>query len=382
MYWGIVILLFSAGYAGLMFLYLVKWRQVPEVTPLDSVDGDDLPFISIIVPARNEEENIEACVNSLLDQEYPQSRFEIIIVDDHSDDRTAEISMAYADNVVSTIKLSEINFSGHEQAFKKRGIEVGVNASKGSIIVTTDADCTHSRRWLRVISNAFLKPDTDMVTGPVLFRYDKSIFQKFQALDFLGMAGITAASLEMGMYNLANGANLAFRKAAFERVEGYRGIDNKASGDDMLLIYKIAGKKKDKVKYLKSEDAAVFTRPAAGLREFIHQRLRWTSKSFSYQDRRITLILAFVYLVNAALPISLILYFLTGSGEYLFMLALQFVIMSLSDVVLLNDITLYFRRRDLLKTFLPSQLLHVVYIVVIGLAGNIVNYDWKGRRLR
>ena len=254
--------------------------------------------------------------------------------------------------------------------------------STGEIIITTDADCEHERNWIDTIVREFEEKNWNMISAPVLFKHNNSLFQKFQALDFIGMIGITAASINAGMYNLANGANLAFRKRVFNSVNGYEGIDQKASGDDMLLIYKFAQIDAKKVAFLKSKDAVVYTQPASNLSDFIQQRLRWTSKSFSYQDQRITLILAFVYLTNVLLLINLFGGLIYGSTFLLGLFGLQFTFMSLVDFVFLSHACAYFNKKELLPSFLPSQVMHVLYIVVIGLLGNIVKYNWKGRKLR
>jgi cellulose synthase/poly-beta-1,6-N-acetylglucosamine synthase-like glycosyltransferase len=306
--------------------------------------------------------------------------FEVIVVDDHSTDDTAGLVKGLAKEGIRLVKLSDLQLDIGEVAYKKRAIEEGVRQSRGEIIVTTDADCRHHPGWLQTIADAFTG-DTNMVSGPVLFDYDDSVFQQFQALDFIGMIGITAASLQLGMFNLANGANLAFRRQVFNEVKGYAGIDSRASGDDMLLIYKFAQKDPASIRFLKSTSAVVYTRPAAGLQEFIQQRLRWTSKSFSYQDKRITWILAFVYLANILYPFLLISAILTGDVLLYLLLAFQVLCMFTVDFLFLKRVTAFFGRQKLMRSFISSQLLHIVYIIVIGMLGNLVKYRWKGRKL-
>jgi len=376
----IIVFVFTAAYAILIGIYYRAWNDLPAHYSSQQKGGRN--FISVIIPARDEAENIEKCVRSVVGQNYPADLFEIIIADDHSEDETAGIVESLGIDNVRVVKMADIPLEAGEVAYKKRAIETGVAQCKGSIVVTTDADCSHHINWLATIDNAFQSTGANILSGPVLFESVKSIFQAFQAWDFIGMIGITAASLHLGMFNLANGANLAFRKNAFEAVGGYSGIDEKASGDDMLLIYKIAQQNPDKVHFLKSKEAVVTTRPASTLREFIQQRLRWTSKSFSYQDKRITWILAFVYLTNVLLLVSLFTALFTLDATYVLALGLQFVFMSLVDVTFLKKVTRFFDRSELLIYFFPSQFLHVIYIVVIGLLGNVVKYDWKGRKLK
>ena len=376
-----IVIVFLIGYVFLIALYYRSWNALEGFS---LTNGDDQHiFLSIIIPARNEADSIEMCIRSILDQDYyDANRREIIVVDDHSTDATALVVEALNLTSVRVIKLAEMPIKEGEVAYKKRAIEIGVAHSHGDVIVTTDADCHHHPKWLRSINAAFVQGDIDMVSGPVLFDYDQSIFQRFQALDFIGMIGITAASLHLGMFNLANGANLAFRKSVFSNVEGYAGIDRKASGDDMLLIYKFAQQDASRVRFLKSKEACVYTRPAMNLGEFIQQRLRWTSKSFSYQDKRITWILAFVYLVNLIFVINGIAALFSQSPTYHLLFVLQILVLFSVDFLFLKKVSGFFDRKDLLKSFLPSQIVHVAYIVVIGLLGNIVQYKWKGRKLK
>lgn len=369
------------GYAVLIGLYSKAWSALAESDAAAALVASGPLSISVIVPARDEARSIEACVRSVLAQKC-SAPVEIIVVDDHSGDGTADIVEAIGEPAVRVVRMSEVPLRSGEVAYKKRAIETGVEQSRGDVIVTTDADCRHHAGWLESIAGAFAADEVDMVSGPVLFDYDKSIFQRFQALDFLGMIGITAASLQLGMFNLANGANLAFRKSVFLEVNGYSGIDSKASGDDMLLIYKFAMRQPSRIRFLKSPDAVVYTPPATTLDEFIQQRLRWTSKSFSYQDGRITWILAFVYLVNLlylALPIA---WLVSGDPIFALVLGVQVFTLFRADYLFLRKIAAYFDRSELLGAFLPSQFLHIVYILVIGLLGNIVPYQWKGRKLR
>lgn len=377
-------ILFTLGYVLLILAYLRAWRQLPECCPEPQKEGRI--SLSVIVPARDEAGNIGRCIESLAGQTLTRDRFEVLIADDHSTDDTVRIAEEAARDSgwtnVRVLRMSEIPLAVGEVAYKKRAIEMAVREAQGEVVVTTDADCTHHPDWLKSLAAAFEDQPVDMVSGPVVFENDGRFFQTFQALDFLGMIGITAASLKMGMFNLANGANLAFRRNVFLEVGGYSGIDHKASGDDMLLIYKIAQSRPGRVLFLKSPTAVVHTRPAETLSEFVEQRLRWTSKSFSYQDRRITRILAFVYLTNLLLPVLITAAVVSGEPEYLAAFALQFIFMSAVDYTFLREMTGYFDRRLLLRWFWPSQFLHVVYIVVIGLLGNLLPYRWKGRKLR
>lgn len=379
MIYTIIVIAFTLGYMLLIGIYFKVWNRI-KIAPESNSSGK--LFVSVIIPARNESEHIEETIQSILAQNYPAHLFEIIVVDDHSDDDTGAKVASFKNENVHLVSMHKVPLKDGEVAYKKRSIEEGIKICKGEIIITTDADCTHHKGWLKTIVTTFEQQDVNMISGPVLFNYENHWFQKFQALDFLGMIGITAASIEMGMFNLANGANLAYRKSIFNEVNGFKGIDQKASGDDMLLIYKFAQIDASKVLFIKSNKAVVYSNCAPDLDAFIQQRLRWTSKSFSYQDHRITWILAFVYLVNVCLLTSLCLAIFHGSVFYLSLLVGQFLMMSAVDYLFLRKVARFFEREKLLNSFISSQLFHVMYILVIGLLGNIIPYKWKGRKLK
>mgnify|MGYP005666812251 CR=1 FL=1 len=379
MIYTLIILGFTLGYILLISWYYKVWNCIEDNSNLSF---NSKFFVSVVIPARNESEHIQKTIQSILNQSYPSTLFEIIVVDDHSEDNTSILVADMNKDNVQLVSMKDIPLQPGEVAYKKRSIEEGVKVAKGEIIVTTDADCTHHKDWLKTIVSSFEHKKVNMISGPVLFNYENNWFQKFQALDFLGMIGITASSIKLGMFNLANGANLAYRKSVFNQVGGFAGIDKKASGDDMLLIYKFAQVDASKVVFLKSNKAIVYTDCAKNLNEFIQQRLRWTSKSFEYQDKRITYILAFVYLVNVLLFTSLLLALLKMNAYFALLFFAQFTAMSLVDFIFLKKVSEYFDRNKLLKAFVPSQFIHVVYILIIGLLGNIIPYQWKGRNLK
>jgi len=383
-----------------MLIYKSRWNKIIETSELsDSIQT----FVSVIIPARNEAKNIANILNDILQQNYRNDLFEVIVIDDNSEDETYNISLKIAaqNSQIKIYKLNELLQETSIIAYKKRAIEAAVNLAKGSLIITTDADCRVQKNWLKSIATLYETENCKLIAAPVCFQNDISKFDKFQTLDFCGMQAITAASLNLGIFNMANGANLAYEKKAFQEVNGYQNIDEKASGDDMLLVYKIAQQFPDKIKFLKDKDAVVFTEPTKSLNDFLQQRFRWTSKSTSYQDKRITLILGLVYLfvlsiwINAFYFIGKSIYsiaFPTRTLEALIdflpvfmvaiMLIFQLISKSLVDYFFLRSASLFFNRNDLMKSFLTSELLHIWYIPFVGTFGNILQYKWKGRKLK
>ena len=393
--------LLTIFYVSIMWTYKNEWERMEEIHFLSEHPATS---VSVIIPARNEAANIGHLLHDITQQVYPTALTEVIIIDDFSEDGTYDICQQYAKEhtYIKVYKLQDI-IPGNTatEAYKKKAIEAAVQLAKGQLIITTDADCRLQQHWIHSIVSFYEKEKCALIAAPVGYYKEKTRFQHFQALDFCGMQAITGASLNMEMFNMANGANLACEKQAFLEVNGYQDIDKKASGDDMLLVYKIAQRFPEKVRFLKNRAAIVLTEPMHNLHDFLQQRFRWTSKSASYQDKRITLILGLVYLFVSSIWINALLFFgnLLYSSIfpdhtliallnflpvflYLLMLIFQVLCKTIIDYHFLKSSSAFFNRHDLMDTFYSSELLHIWYIPFVGTLGNILHYKWKGRKLR
>ena len=358
-------------YSFLIFYYRAGWQ---ELKPFSQTSHEPSIKISVIIPARNEEENIGTLLSSLEKQNYPSHLFEVIVIDDHSTDNTVTIVNGYS--FAKTIKLELDNIN----SYKKKAIETGIAVASGDLIVTTDADCIVQENWLRTI--AAYKEDTNAVfiTAPVVMENDSTVLQTFQTLDFLVLQGITAASAQKKIHNMCNGANLAYEKKAFFDVNGFTGIDHIASGDDMLLMQKIAQKFPGKISYLLSKDAIVTTKAPKTWKEFFSQRIRWTSKATNYNDIKIFCTLFLVYFLNCAL----LALFITGFWIPFLWLGLVgiLIVKTIIELIFLYPVAGFYDKQKLLRLFPFFQPLHIVYTVIAGWLGVFGSFEWKGRRVK
>ncbi|MEO6405088.1 MAG: glycosyltransferase, partial [Ferruginibacter sp.] len=299
--------LFLAIYCGLLFYYRRAWKAIP--TPPLPFSNSSLPKyqlstkISVIIPARNEAGNLYNLLTSLTHQTYPAALFEVIVVDDYSTDDTANIVKNYPASNIQLISLKEILKDETINSYKKKAIQTGIKHSKGEMIVTTDADCFMGENWLQTIAAFYETNHPEMIVMPVSINCDNSPIEIFQALDFMSLQGITGASVYKKMHSMCNGANLAYTRKAFDKVNGFDGIDNIASGDDMLLMHKISLQYPGGISYLKSKKVIVQTQPMHTVKDFLNQRIRWASKANKYDDKRIMVVLSLVYLLNVCLLI-------------------------------------------------------------------------------
>lgn len=366
-------------YLGLMLLYRKGWLLQPDfVAPSDFKPP---VFFSVIIPARNEAQNIEACVRSIVEGSYPSDLFEIIVVDDHSDDNTAEIVENLNLHNVRCIRLAEyLQENTGIVAYKKLAINTGIEQSEGELIITTDADCIVPVNWLKTVAAIYAVDNPIMIVGPVDFTCDGSVVQVFQSLDFMSMQGITAAAHRLRLGNMSNGANLCFTRVAFNAVHGYRDIDHLASGDDYLLMMKLDKRFPGRISYLKSPAAIVKTPPQPDWASFLQQRIRWASKSAKYDDKKLNTILVFAYVFN----LSFMLLIIAGIFDaFYYKLALGlFIVKVTADIFFLFPVSRFFNKRRQLIAFLLLQPVHIVYIISAGLLGFIGVYSWKGRQVK
>jgi len=265
---------------------------------------------------------------------------------------------------------------------KKKAIEIGIKASRGTLIVTTDADCTMGENWLQEIVNCFEINQPKMIVMPVKINYGKRFIEIFQSLDFMCLQGITGASVQSKFHGMCNGANLAYTKSVFEEVGGFSGIDHIASGDDLLLMHKIAKKYAHEIIYLKSVAVIVKTIPATTVKAFFNQRIRWASKADKYEDKRMLPVLMLVYFFNLCLFIMMALALLKNTQTSINVFLLFIILKTGIELIFLYPVSKFFGERKLLWLFPIFQPFHIVYNVSAGFLGKFGTYNWKGRTVK
>lgn len=369
-----ICLIISACVYVLIVLYLRKgWSKLPYFTS----QSQPSKKVSILIAARNEEENIGRTIECILQQDYPQDLLELIVVDDHSTDRTAEIVRSYAGQGV---KLLQLTVGDKLNSYKKYAITKAIDAASGEIIVTTDADCRMGPKWVKTVMQYFEEHDSYLVSSPVIYSEERSFFEELQTLEFLYLIGLGAAGIGNGNPTTCNGANLAYRRDVFFEMGGFKGIDNLASGDDELFLHKVAEKYAHKIGFCKSRDAVVFTDAKPDLASFISQRKRWASKSTKYKDKKVVALGVAIWLFNLALIGSLVTFFVLLS-QLNWLLLTSFVLKIVVELCFMIPVLRFAQRTELLKYLPFLSVIHTFYLVYIGVAGNTGKYNWKGRKV-
>lgn len=369
------------AYVGLLLYCRKAWIEMPGFSGAATKDI----MVSVIIPARNEAANLYDLLTSLHQQSYPAEQLEIIVVDDYSTDATASIVQNFPVKNIQLISLEAVLGPQKINAYKKKAIETGIAHATGTLILCTDADCSMDPDWVATMVSFQHQEDAVFVAAPVRMAKPRKAIEIFQTLDFMSLQGITGAAVYRNIMSMCNGANLLYENEVFRKVRGFEGIDDIASGDDMLLMHKISKAYAGRVKYLKSRDAIVDTEPVHTVKDFFRQRIRWASKSGKYADNNVSLVLLLVYLLNVLLlliPISLIIlsFYIPVLNYWWPWLALM-LIKTVAELFFLYPVARFFEQEKLLWYFPLAQPFHVCYTVIAGALGLFGSYEWKGRQV-
>jgi cellulose synthase/poly-beta-1,6-N-acetylglucosamine synthase-like glycosyltransferase len=329
------------------------FRNLLKVKKTNS-PGNPGIFISVIVACRNEEKNIPVLLRALNRQNYPANQYEVLIIDDNSEDNTRQIALSSASGI--NLRLLRNSGSG-----KKSALKTGIEAASGDYMLTIDADCLPGKNWIRTFADLFEKSNPDLIIGPVMLSGSKGFFGKFQELEFLSLQAVTAGTAAGKKATMCNGANLAYKKNIYRKFWKNLRFDL-PTGDDMFLLH-AAKQSGAEIVWLESFDAIIETRSSVNIRSFLKQRERWVSKAFSYEDRYTT-ILGIVTFVTILIQTGFTIASFFNS-QYLRVFLAFFVLKSIPDFMLLHNTAKRYGKMPLLKWFIPSQLVYPFYVLIV-----------------
>ena len=337
--------------------------------------------VSVVIAARNEEKNINFILNDLINQTYPGNLYEVIIVNDGSEDQTGEIVDRYLNqySFIKHIKAKTDTKSG--LIAKKNALDQGIQSSRGEIILTTDADCRVNSTWIETMTSYFTD-DVGMVVGFSQLGHPKkqySTFEQLQAVDFLSLMAAAQGSLNLGFPLAASGQNLAYRRKVFFEVNGYQRIKNRISGDDVLLLQLVRKLTNWKIRFVPSAKAFNWTQPEKTVKSFLNQRKRWASNGSVQLKLNFIffLFLSITFLMNAILLIGTPVYFIIYHSAKLPVLCLANKIFI--EFLIICKGTKIYNRTNLIKYFPFWALLQMPYIVFTGILGTFGHFKWKDR---
>ncbi len=357
-------ILIAFFYVGLLVIIYRTKKSETIVKP--SV----LNTFSIVIAARNEEHFIFKCLASITNQNFDKTQFEIIVINDHSTDKTLEIVNQFKIQH-STFKISIIDLANFENINnKKQAITKGINDAIFDYIILTDADCVRGNLWLQSINDFINISASKLIYAPVEFKA-KNIFEKLQALEFAGLVGVGAAAIELKNPNMCSAANLIFEKQVFFEVNGYTDNEHIMTGDDEFLMHKIFKKYPNQVKFLFDKNAIVETGANITLAQLTEQRKRWVSKSTKYENRYITLILIMAYFYNVSMVLNVFFDWHLALNQLVFKMFIE-------GLFLFTMLKFYNKKTFIL--LLPiAEIFHIIYVIIIGIWANFATYKWKER---
>ncbi len=337
---------------------------------------------SLVIPFRNEQENLPALLGSLSKLDYPPDLYEVLFINDGSKDASEEIIKRAMGNIDISIKIFPNKRLSDSP--KKDAISEGIKLSTYNWIVTTDADCEFSRDWLKAldgfIQSGSKKGNTEepkMICGPVLYKSDNRFVHDFQNMDGLSLQAVTVGSFGLERPILCNGANLAYRKDAFYAVNGFIGNDHIASGDDIFLLEKMTKAFPGGVRFLKSKEAIVLTKPQPTWRDVIAQRIRWASKIDQQKNPYSLFLGILVAAVNLAfllIPFAMLFDF-PNSPFYLFL----FLLKIFSDYLLILKSAKFYGKPIPFLEFPPFPIAYSIVVILVFFKGLGGKYTWKDR---
>ncbi len=358
-------------YCLLVFVLLIGWIVVRrQVMPPRQAQG---PSVSLIVALRNEEHNLEELVRNLEGIAYAQDKFEVILINDHSEDQTLSKLTALTRDL-HCVRVLDLPPS---IAGKKGALQYGISHAKFEIIATTDGDCQFSKHWLACIASYYNDDATKMVAGGVKLTGENSFFSRLQKTEFISLVGTTAATIGLGHPVMCNGANLSFRKEIFYEVKGYEDNLNVASGDDEFLMRKIFARYPTGIRFLNYYEAVVSSRAQLTAVALFNQRLRWAGKWKHNSDPLTKLLAVFVLIAQVA--------FLTVIARNIITLdsGITFLILKIFfDGIFLAWVGRFLDRTFDVIAFFALQILHPLYVIAVGVSSLLLSYSWKERNYK
>ncbi|MDF7810882.1 glycosyltransferase [Hymenobacter sp. YC55] len=392
---GLLLLLAPATYAVRMLQFRRAWISAPHLYQATAVPFATVPAehqtnhadlqpeepvqLSVLVAARNEANNLPLLLADLQRQRLAAFKFEVIVVDDHSTDNTAAIVHEAAHHSAFALRLLRLqDLPGPTRTGKKAALQEAIAAARAPWVVCTDADCRVSPDWLLAHCAAH-DADACFVSGPVLLT-GWGLFAELQGLELAGLVASGAAGILLGAPTMCNGANLSYRRASFEAVNGFSGNTHVASGDDEFLLHKLHAAYPAGIRFLKHEQATVSTAAQSTVRQLLRQRVRWASKWQHYRTAAPRRLAVLVLAANVALAAGVLaLPWQPGLGIWT---AAAWVVKLGADMLFLTPVLRFFDRLRWLLWVPVLQLAYAPYALLVGVAGLRGGYEWKGRQVK
>lgn len=356
--------IYSVSIVWLIYgFFKIKEYQKTDLEPKTS--------FTIVVPFRNEKENLPILLESFSNLNYPADLFQVVLVDDSSEEKFQTAGFKFQVSILDNIRISN--------SPKKDAITTAMRHVKTDWIITTDADCIVPQNWLLTFDNYIQENKVSMLAGAVTYTCENSFLDHFQQLDLTSLQGATIGSFGIQRGFMCNGANFAYQKSLFEKLNGFEGNDKIASGDDVFLLQKAIEKFPKEVQYLKAKETIVITKPTEDWKSLFYQRVRWAAKTSSYKSTFGKSLGLIVFFGNLSFVIGFVL-LLFGIWSYPVFVLFVFFKFSIDFVLLF--ITNRFLTKNRIKRLLLSSLLYPFFSSTVALYSLFGSYKWKDRQFK
>lgn len=365
---------------GIFYLGTMLFAFVGFLRNKRGENRDYKPFVSILIAAKNEEECIAVTLEGVLGQDYPRDLYEVVLIDDASTDKTNEIAQSYAEKYPN-LKIIVQNEECPYISRKKFALETGIAQAKGDILLFTDADSIVKPAWVSSMVSCYDKDErVGAVVGFVsLPKPEKfSVAMRIQELDYIGLSSFAEGFLGMGISANPNGNNLSYRKKLFYEVGGFKDVAHSRSGDDDLLLDKVAHYTDKKIRFNNDPASFVETAPVTNIASFLNQRSRWSSKTAIYKRKFISVLLVSIFIYSNFLILGALslIYNPAAWPYYLMALGMKLV----GDGFILFPALKREKRLGMFKYLIPTELFQIPWMVYAGFKGTIFgDFTWKNQ---
>ena len=365
------ILIVAAAFSSLLFYALAIERYISPFLfyRKPKVISPPFPFVSVIIAMRNEEKNISKCLESLREQNYPENRFEIILIDDHSEDNTKDI--------IDQLNIENLICLNNPEKGKKSAILHGMEKAKGEYYLFTDADCTVGKKWISNYIHLFQTNGAEMITGPVVTSKRSGFLSAFQEYDLTAWSVISNSAINGHLHAMANGGNMAIKKGNLDEIKNEIRQDY-SSGDDLFLAAYFFDK--NELAFNDLVGAEVYTQPIESWTELLSQRIRWASKNRAMKNEKMRDSFRAILALNIVLTIGIIVG-LTNKSMAIFIL-IVLLIKSILDFTLIKK---GFKSQNKSTSFIKVLCFQIPAVLLVTLPAIAVlfmaDFKWKGRKL-
>lgn len=361
------------GFVGFAIIGLFTLRTQKNNTATITTSN----FVSVIISARNEEETIEKCIRQLILQRFDKEQFELIIIDDASEDNTYELAE-------SILKDSDVDYRLIKQPAhqgKKKNLAIAIELAKGDIIITSDADITYrSLNWLSYIASYFEAHNPNLLILPIDFKDEYTFISKFQIVENIALMAVSAGYTTLKKSFMCSGANLAFKKSAYVAVKGYQSHIHIASGDDVFLLEDIKKLDVSAIHYLSVKDVIVTTKSQPDFKSLLNQRVRWASK-FRHNTNWLNFFGGLVVLLANLFPLALLVSVLNQSVILVPYLVTFTLVKVIFDFLLLFLASHFLNKAKYFWWLLSFECVYFMYALIVGIASLFYKPYWKHKKI-